>query len=925
MLRLTSVAAALFAFSLLAGCGGGSSNSTPPPSAQLSISPTTISFGSAVVGSTGTAKTATLTNTGNASLTITSIVLSDTSNFSMTTGCGASLAASASCTLTFAFTPKSAAALSTTVTISDSSSGSPQTITLTGTGTAGAPQITFTPSAALTFPNTTVGQTSAPQVLTVTNTGNAALTLSVGTLAGASADFTSTTTCGTSLAPSANCTFTFAFTPQATGTLTAAIALTDNASNSPQNITLTGIGTPIPVPQATLAPASITFSPTSIGSTSAALSIALTNTGSAALSISGIVLGGKSPTDFATTNTCPATLAAGLSCQISVTFSPAAVATYSATLTVTDNAGSKAGSTQSVTLQGSGTAAPTPQLTFTPATGLSFTATTVGQTSASQVLTLSNPGNAALNFSYTTTGATVDFTQTPTATPCVTPLAAGSNCTLMFAFTPQAIGPLSEVLTFTDNAATPSQTVTLSGIATAVPTPQGALTPATGLVFPTTAAGTTVALTQVVTLTNTGNATLSISGITLGGANPSDFAETNACPATLAAGSNCQITVSFSPAAAASYTATLIVTDNSGNALVSTQSVPLKGIGSSGPVTVTHKLYVFPESDHSVTQLYALINGAKSTIDMTMYELEDTTFLGDMVAACKNGVTVRVLLDASLEMTNNTPAYNQLNTSGANCSAVFSNTAFQATHQKTIIIDGTTTAIMTLNLQSQYYATSRDFALVENDPADIAAIEETFNEDYAAGTPYGGTQGTSDFADQGGPGDDLIWGPTTATSTPVIPRTAENDMVGIITSATKTLLIENPDMSSSSIVTALKTVCSSKLTPVTVKIVMSEDSTTPPLSPYVSNWLVLEVAGCNIHVYADTTTGLYIHAKAVVADYGLSTQNAYIGSINYSDDSMTKNRELGLYVTDPAAVTLLNTTMSTDYADGIVFQGGIVD
>ena len=935
MLRLTSVVAAFFALSLLAGCSGGSSNGTPPPSAQLSISPTTISFGSAVVGSTtaGTGTIATLTNTGNASLTITSIVLSDTSDFSMTNGCGTSLVAAANCKLTFAFTPTSAASLSATVTISDSSSGSPQTITLTGTGTAGTPQITFAPSNALIFPSTTIGQTSAPQTLTVTNTGNAALTLSVGALAGAVTDFTSTTTCGTSLAPNANCTFTFAFTPQTTKTLTAGITLTDNASNSPQTITLTGIGTPVPVPLATVAPGSLTFSSTAVGSTSTAQSFTLANPGTVALSISGIALGGQSPADFAiTSNTCsasPATLAAGLSCTISVTFSPASVATYGATLTVTDNAGGTAGSTQIVTLQGMGTPAPPPVVTFTPASGLSFPTTTVGQTSTSQGLMLSNSGGSTLNFSYVPSGATADFTLNTAASTCGTSLAVGSSCTLTFAFAPQATGNLSETLTFTDNAATPTQTVALTGTATPGPTPQGTLTPATGLVFPTTAAGTTAAQTQVVTLTNTGNATLTIGGIAIGGANPSDFSQTNACPATLAQNASCQITVSFSPAAAASYTAALTVTDNSGNALLSTQSVPLKGIGSSGPVTVTHTLYPFPEKDNSVTPLYALINGAKSTIDMTMYKFADTTFLSDLVAACANKVTVRVLLDGGTDTKSiNTPAYTQLNTSGTYCSAEFSNTAFQATHQKTITVDGTTTAIMTLNLQSQYYSTSRDFALIENDPADIAAIETIFNADYAAGTPYGGTQGASDFANQGGPGDDLIWAPTTATSNPLAPRTASSDMLAIIKGATKTLLIENADMSpsgdvsSNGIVAALENAC--KNNKVTVNLVMSEDSTTPPLSPYASNWIALEVAGCGVHVYADTTTGMYIHANAIVADYGLSTQNAYVGSIKYSDASMLDSRELGLYVTDPAAVTLLNTTMSSDYAGGVVFQGGIV-
>ena len=681
-----------------------------------------------------------------------------------------------------------------------SSSGTPPT----------SAQLTISPSATLTFPSTTIGQTSAAQTLTLTNSGTATLTLSAGSLSGSgAADFTATTNCGTSLAASASCTFTIAFAPQTSGTLTATITLTDNASNSPQTITFTGGGTAVPA--ATLTPAAgLTFPSTTIGQTTPSQGLTLTNTGTATLSIASIALGGTNPTDFTETNTCPATLAAGSSCPISVTFSPAAVASYTATLTVTDNSGNTTGSTQSVPLTGNGTAVPSPQATLTPTTGLTFPSTSVG------------------------------------------------------------------------NLATP----------------------------------------QTVTLTNIGNAALSIAGIAVGGANPTGFAQTNTCPAMLPAGSSCPIPVAFAPAAVISYAATLTVTDNSGNVAGATQSVTLSGMGTAATTAITRTLDVFPETDKSITPLYSLVNNALKSIDMTMYELEDTVFTGDLVAACNRGVTVRVLLDGGPNTkNNNTSAYTQLNTSAANCSAEFSNTAFQATHQKTITVDGTTTAIMTLNLQSQYYSTAHDFALVENDPADITAIEDTFNKDYAAGTPYGGTQGTSDFADQpgSGTGDELIWSPTTA----------EAAMLSIINSATKTLLIENEEMSSSNIVNDLETACSKN--GVTVHIAMSENSTTPPFSPYSSNWIALEEAGCGVHVYPDTTTGPYIHANAVVADYGLPTENAYMGSIKYSDNpvnsdaSMTENRELGIFITDPAAVTLLNTTMSADYAGGIVFTGGTVD
>ena len=320
-------------------------------------------------------------------------------------------------------------------------------------------------------------------------------------------------------------------------------------------------------------------------------------------------------------------------------------------------------------------------------------------------------------------------------------------------------------------------------------------------------------------------------------------------------------------------------------------------IAATGSTPLTYTLYAFPEADNSVTPLYALINNAQKTIDMTMYELQDTVFSGYLVSACSRGVKVRVILSSS-EKSSNSSAYAQLNAAGSNCSAVYSNTAFTNTHQKTFTIDGATTAIMSLNLQTQYYSTTRDFALIENDPVDIAAIEATFNQDYAAGTPSGGSQGPSDFSYQPGAGDDLIWSPTTAQA----------DMLAIINNATKTLLVENEEMSASNIVSALEAACKRG---VTVHVAMVNDD-----NEYGSEFSALQAAGCGVNVYPDTETGFYVHAKAVVADYGLPTQSVYMGSINYSNASMTENRELGVYISDPASVQSLNATMASDYAGG---------
>ena len=414
---------------------------------------------------------------------------------------------------------------------------------------------------------------------------------------------------------------------------------------------------------------------------------------------------------------------------------------------------------------------------------------------------------------------------------------------------------------------------TASGSAAPAAAPQAVLT-ANSLMFATTTVGKVTAV-QLVTLANSGSGSLAIGSIAL--SDKVNYALTTTCGATLAAGTSCQIGVAFQPQSVGALAGSVALTDNAAG---SPQMIALSGTGAAVAPTVTRTLLVEP--DQGFTALYALVTGAAKTIDMTMYELVDTTFSGDLVAACQRGVKVRVILDQNLEKSSNTPAYNQLN-AVTNCSAVWANPVFQATHQKSFIVDGTQVAIMTLNLTSRYYTTTRDFAVIENDPVDIAAIQATFNQDYVSAS-YTPTAGT-----------DLIWSPTTAQAA----------LLGVINGATKTLLVENEEMSAANIVSALEAACARG---VAVHITLTDTGS------YHANFSALEASGCGVHVYPDTATALYIHAKAMVADYGLTTQAVYVGSINFSIASMTENRELGMYLSDQTAAQTLNTTMTNDYA-----------
>ena len=303
---------------------------------------------------------------------------------------------------------------------------------------------------------------------------------------------------------------------------------------------------------------------------------------------------------------------------------------------------------------------------------------------------------------------------------------------------------------------------------------------------------------------------------------------------------------------------------------------------SAAATTVTQTLVTEP--DQGLTPIYNLIQSAKSSIDMTMYELVDTQAQTLLDQAAENGIKVRVILDQNLEKSNNTAAYNDLTSHGVQ--VVWAWTKYAATHQKTITIDNTTSAVMTLNLTSRYYSTTRDFAVIENDPSDVAAIESTFNADFAAQTitpPLG---------------DDLIWSPTVS----------KTDLVNIINSAKDSLLVENEEMSYSGVVTALENAAKRG---VAVTACMTNDD-----NDYETEFEALTKAGVKISTYPDNDTALYIHAKVILADYNTSSAQAFVGSENFSTASLTENRELGLVTTNAAILTKLDTTIASDYAGG---------
>ena len=368
----------------LIGSTGGNNVTTPP-----TVTPGNLTFGFENTGSTSAAQTVTVANPGTSTLAISSI--STSGAFSQTNNCGSVLAAGASCTVSVKFAPTAGGAQTGELAIANSATASPIGATLSGTGLT--PTTNLALSATMTasstesgWPatNTNDGNTSTywestdgaayPQTLTANLGASTALGSVTLDLPPATSWTTRTETLSvlgstngssfTTLVPSATYTFnpstgnTVSFNlPSGTADQYLQLSFTANSGWTAAQLSefeiFPGSGSSGGSASLTASPTSLSFGNETVGSTSAAQSVTITNTGSAVAAISSVSAG----SGFGETNTCGSSLAAGASCTASVTFSPAAVGAASASLTVTSNA---TNATLTVALTGTGTSSSPP-------------------------------------------------------------------------------------------------------------------------------------------------------------------------------------------------------------------------------------------------------------------------------------------------------------------------------------------------------------------------------------------------------------------------------------------------------------------------------------------------------------------------------------------------------------------------------------
>ena len=451
--QLWAVAPALLVvagLALLVGCQGVSAGPADQQNGILSVLNSTLAFGSVQAGTTKTLS-ATVTNLGTTSVTVSSVSFS-TQYFSLVSpSLPVTVAAGQSVPVNVQFKPNAAGSFNATVTITSDASPTTTTFAVSGTGTATDGQLALNP-ASEAFGNVDTGSTASVTV-TLTNSGGTAVNVSQASISGTGFKLSGITTPLT-VNPSQNTTFTVSFAPTTGGSVTGTVTITSDASNSSLTMPLTGTGV---APGAlTSTPTSLTFGSIVVGNNST-LTDKLTNTGATSITISQVSASG---TVFSVSGiTTPMTLSAGQSTNISVKFAPTATGSASGSVTVTSTASNP---TLTVPLSGTGTSTPG-TLTASPAT-LNLGSVQVGDSgTGSGSLTASGASVTVTAASSNNSQFVISGLTLPVTIP------AGQSTPYTVTFSPTAAATVNATLTFTSNAQPTTTTEAVTGTGTPAP------------------------------------------------------------------------------------------------------------------------------------------------------------------------------------------------------------------------------------------------------------------------------------------------------------------------------------------------------------------------------------------------------------------------------------------------------------------------
>jgi Abnormal spindle-like microcephaly-assoc'd, ASPM-SPD-2-Hydin len=402
----------------------------------------------------------------------------------------------------------------------------------------------------LDFGSQDVGDATPAQSVTLTNSnGTVALTI---TGVGASGDYNvpggSDHCTGATLNVGDSCNVGVTFQPGSTGADPGTLTINDDDSTdgvTQQSMNLNGNG--VSNQFAVSNPSS--FGDQSVGTTSSAQSVTVTNNTDYSANPANPTISGSNAGNFNASG-CSGSVAGNGTCTVNVTFTPSDTGVRNATLNVAG---------QSVPLTGTGVQA---AATVTPAS-TTFGSQPVSTSSITKTITLKNSGTGTLTYNNTTvTGANAgDFSVGDSNCASTVFLAANDTCTITVQFVPTATGHRSANIVVHDNApSNPTQTVTVSGTATASSVGFGPPT----AIFATTIPAGTASPGHTITVFNETSASMPITSTVIAGANPKSFIETgDTCSGTTLAANvgKCTVKVKFAPSSAGRRTALLDIND----------------------------------------------------------------------------------------------------------------------------------------------------------------------------------------------------------------------------------------------------------------------------------------------------------------------------------------------------------------------------
>jgi phosphatidylserine/phosphatidylglycerophosphate/cardiolipin synthase-like enzyme len=291
------------------------------------------------------------------------------------------------------------------------------------------------------------------------------------------------------------------------------------------------------------------------------------------------------------------------------------------------------------------------------------------------------------------------------------------------------------------------------------------------------------------------------------------------------------------------------------------------------PITLT------VEPDDGQTPIANVVASAQQSIRVMIYDFGPGEILTTVVQKAQAGVKVQAILDQTQQSSDQT-AYNELTAAGAQVK--WSNPVFTYTHAKTIVVDGVIAVISTGNFEADMEAEERDFVMVDSDPQDVTQLASIFDNDWNDTTPN-----------------------LSCTRLVVSPVNSEDRILAVINGATKSLDIESLEFSDTAVQNA---VAAQQKAGVAVRVLLADMSFESDIMEAVNE---IEPMG----LVPRRLVTPQLHLKSILAD----GTTAYAGSENMSNTSLTQNREVGLIVTEPAAIATMAATFASDWGASLPF------